>query len=129
MPEIDKNMVQFEKDLLQSFAEMKRGEHAAVHTAEQIVARKRGRPASMVKETPKASATIRFDADVLEALKSGGRGWHTRVNDVIRSVFISDTREDAVVLARDLAKAPARKRKGVIGAHVVGERREEIRRK
>ena len=129
MPKIDKEMVQFEKDLLQSITEMKRGEHAAVHTADQIVARKRGRPTGTVKETPKVSTTIRFDADVLEALKSGGRGWQTRVNDVIRSVFISNTREEAVALARDLAKAPVRKGKGVIRADVVGERREAIRRK
>ena len=40
MPKIDEEMVQFEKDLLQSIAQMKRGEHAAVHTAERIVARK-----------------------------------------------------------------------------------------
>jgi hypothetical protein len=44
-------------------------------------------------------------------------------------VFISNTREEAVALARDLAKAPVRKGKGVIRAHVVGERREAIRRK
>ncbi|MDQ0570017.1 uncharacterized protein (DUF4415 family) [Variovorax paradoxus] len=129
MPKIDKEMVQFEKDLLQSIGEMKRGEHAAVHTPEQIGARKRGRPAGTVKETPTVSTTIRFDADVLEALKSGGRGWQTRVNDVIRSVFISDTREEAVALARDLGKAPARRGKGVIGARAVGEKREAIRRR
>ncbi|WP_307512696.1 BrnA antitoxin family protein [Variovorax sp. W1I1] len=52
-----------------------------------------------------------FDADLLDALKSGGRGWQTRVNDVIRSVFIPDTREEAVALARDLAKAPGERAK------------------
>lgn len=41
MLKIDKEMGQFEKDLLQSIAQMKRGEHATVHTAERIVARKR----------------------------------------------------------------------------------------
>ncbi|MDQ0608220.1 hypothetical protein QFZ83_002391 [Variovorax sp. W1I1] len=59
MPKIDKEMARFEKDLLHSIGEMKRGEHAAVHTAEQIVARMRGRPVGTVKETPKVSTTIR----------------------------------------------------------------------
>ena len=41
----DPEMKQFEKDLLQSIGEMKRGELAAVHTPEQIMARRtRGRP-------------------------------------------------------------------------------------
>ncbi|MDQ0036825.1 hypothetical protein J2W30_004600 [Variovorax boronicumulans] len=35
---------------------------------------------------------------------------------MIRSVFIPDTREEAVALARHLAKAPARKGKSAIGA-------------
>jgi uncharacterized protein (DUF4415 family) len=32
----------------------------------------------------KVPTTIRFDADVLAALKSGGKGWQTRVNDAMR---------------------------------------------
>lgn len=32
----------------------------------------------------KQPTTIRFDADVLEALKATGRGWQTRVNDAMR---------------------------------------------
>ena len=27
---------------------------------------------------------VRFDADVLEALKALGKGWHTRVNTILR---------------------------------------------
>jgi len=34
--------------------------------------------------TPKVPTTIRFDADVLAALKSSGRGWQTRVNEAVR---------------------------------------------
>jgi uncharacterized protein (DUF4415 family) len=30
------------------------------------------------------STTIRFDQDVLDALKATGRGWQTRVNDAMR---------------------------------------------
>ncbi len=32
----------------------------------------------------KQPTTIRFDADVLEALKATGKGWQTRVNDAMR---------------------------------------------
>jgi len=41
-----------------------------------------GRPKSL---TPvKVATTIRFDADVLEALKASGKGWQTRVNAAMR---------------------------------------------
>ena len=40
-----------------------------------------GRPKSAA---PKASTTIRFDADVLAGLKATGRGWQTRVNDAMK---------------------------------------------
>lgn len=41
-----------------------------------------GRPRAT---TPlKVSTTIRFDADILEALKASGKGWQTRVNDAVR---------------------------------------------
>lgn len=32
----------------------------------------------------KVPTTIRFDADVLSELKASGKGWQTRVNDVMR---------------------------------------------
>jgi uncharacterized protein (DUF4415 family) len=41
----------------------------------------RGRPTSAVV---KERITIRFDADVLEAFRSTGKGWQTRVNDAMR---------------------------------------------
>ena len=34
----------------------------------------------------KVSTTIRFDPDVLSALKSIGKGWQTRVNDEMRAL-------------------------------------------
>ena len=85
----DPEMEHLMGDLLQSIGEMKRGEHAAVHTLEQIAARKRGRPAGSVKENPKVATTIRFDADVLEALKAAGPGWQTRANQALREVFVA----------------------------------------
>ncbi|MCL2831506.1 MAG: BrnA antitoxin family protein [Betaproteobacteria bacterium] len=40
-----------------------------------------GRPKSVA---PKIQTAIRFDPDVLAALKATGRGWQTRVNDAMR---------------------------------------------
>jgi len=41
-----------------------------------------GRPRA---STPlKVPTTIRFDADVLAALKASGKGWQTRVNEAMR---------------------------------------------
>lgn len=48
-----------------------------------VVAR-RGRPLGSFKAKPKVSTTIRFDQDILDALKASGRGWQTRVNDAMR---------------------------------------------
>ena len=37
------------------------------------------------KDKPlKVPTTIRFDADVLTALRASGKGWQTRVNDAVR---------------------------------------------
>lgn len=36
------------------------------------------------------STTIRFDADVVAALKTTGRGWQTRVNDAMREWLKED---------------------------------------
>lgn len=41
-----------------------------------------GRPPSA--KPLKVPTTIRFDADVLAALKAGGKGWQTRVNEAMR---------------------------------------------
>ena len=42
---------------------------------------RRGRP---IKETPKISTTLRLDADLLKALRAKGKGWQSRVNEVLR---------------------------------------------
>ncbi len=47
---------------------------------EALAARRRGPQ----KAPTKVPTTIRFDPDVLEALKTTGRGWQTRVNDAMR---------------------------------------------
>ena len=81
----DPEMLEFEAALLRSVGQAVRGEFAAVHTPEQIAARKRGRPVGTVKANAKVSTTIRFDADVLEALKATGPGWQSRANDLLRA--------------------------------------------
>jgi len=78
---IDPEMKEFEEALLRSLEQAHNGEYARVHTPEQIVARRRGRPQV---ESPKVPTTIRFDSDVLEALKATGKGWQTRVNEAMR---------------------------------------------
>lgn len=40
-----------------------------------------GRPRAAMRKVP---TTIRFDADVLAALKASGKGWQTRVNEAVR---------------------------------------------
>lgn len=67
-------VLEFESALLRSVGQAVRGEYAAAHTPEQIAARKRGRPVGTVKANAKVSTTIRFDADVLDTLKTTGRG-------------------------------------------------------
>lgn len=37
----------------------------------------------------KVPTTIRFDADVLAALKASGKGWQTRVNEAMRAWVVS----------------------------------------
>ncbi|MBI4755997.1 MAG: BrnA antitoxin family protein [Betaproteobacteria bacterium] len=46
----------------------------------KLVARRRG-PGRAPLKVP---TTIRFDADVLAALKASGKGWQTRVNEAMR---------------------------------------------
>ena len=81
----DPEVLEFEAVLLRSVGQAVRGEYAAVHTPEQSAARKRSRPVGTVKANAKVSTTIRFDADVLEALKATGRGWQSRANDLLRA--------------------------------------------
>jgi len=71
--------------LRESLAALKAGKFAAVHTPEQIAARKPGRPTGSVKADAKVATNIRFDPDVLEALKASGPGWQTRVNNLLRA--------------------------------------------
>ena len=42
---------------------------------------KRGRPAG---SATKKSTTVRFDHDILDAFKSTGKGWQSRINSALR---------------------------------------------
>jgi len=55
-------------------------------------------PASLLERAVRAGLyrpvkrhlSVRIDADVLEWLKSQGRGYHTRLNDILRSAMVED---------------------------------------
>src|SRR3954466_2999050 len=47
--------------------------------------RPRGRPKA---ETRKAAISLRVDADVLDAFKSTGEGWQTRMNGILRAAIL-----------------------------------------
>ena len=84
-PSADPEMAEFEAALLRSLDQVRQGA-GRVTTPEQIMARRAGRPSGSVKPNPKASTTIRFDADVLAALRASGAGWQTRVSDAVREL-------------------------------------------
>lgn len=48
---------------------------------EAIVQRRAGRPAGFGN---KEQVAIRFDKDILEAFRSTGRGWQTRMNEALK---------------------------------------------
>ena len=49
--------------------------------ATALLRRPRGRP---IKPDKKVNQTLRIDPDVLEAYRQQGRGWQTRINQVLR---------------------------------------------
>jgi len=69
--------------LRESLEQAKRGEFAAVHTPEQIMAR-RGRPVGTTKTDTKVAVKMRLDPDLVAALRATGRGWQTRANQILR---------------------------------------------
>ncbi|HZX71557.1 MAG TPA: BrnA antitoxin family protein [Rhodanobacter sp.] len=40
---------------------------------------------------PKAQVTLRIDQDVLDYFKEGGKGYQTRINEVLRSFVVAHT--------------------------------------
>jgi uncharacterized protein (DUF4415 family) len=80
----DEVLTEFERGLLESIAQAKRGEFARVHTPEAIEARRaRGRPAGSVQAVTKRPTTLRLDADALSRWQASGKGWQTRAAEVL----------------------------------------------
>jgi uncharacterized protein (DUF4415 family) len=71
--------------LREALSEAQAGQVGRVHTPEQVVARRRGRPAGSLAAVTKEPVKIRLDPDVLAALRATGDGWQTRVNDLLRA--------------------------------------------
>lgn len=53
--------------------------HADLYEGSRLI--RRGRPRGSGQ---KVSVTVRYDLDVLEAFRTTGKGWQTRMNDVLR---------------------------------------------
>jgi len=56
----------------------------AEHAARVEAIRKRGRPKS---EAPKEQINVRLSPDVLAHLRATGRGWQTRIDEVLREAM------------------------------------------
>ncbi len=69
----------------------------------------RGRPRLA---STKVLTTVRFDVDVLEGMRSTGRGWQTRINQVMREWVISNapatTKSAPTVAGKRAAKTSKR---------------------
>lgn len=81
---VDQEVAEFEAALLRSADQAVAGRYTRVHKPGQIAARRRGRPVGSTAEVRKTVTTIRFDAEVLTAFRSTGRGWQTRMNDALK---------------------------------------------
>ncbi len=84
----DPEVTEFEEALLRSIDQVQRGEYAGVHTPAKIMAR-RGRPVGSTKADAKVAIKLRLDPDVVAALRASGRGWQTRVNDLLRERVVT----------------------------------------
>jgi len=76
--------------------------------AQEILRRGRGRPR---KETRKVNQTLRIDPDVLEAYRQAGKGWQSRMNEVLRAHMPDrDHPARAAGSARDSKSSPTSRR-------------------
>ena len=55
--------------------------HIGEKATQELLRRGKGRPP---KDSRKVNQTIRIDPDVLEAYRQAGKGWQTRINQVLR---------------------------------------------
>ena len=85
---IDPEIAEFEAALLRSIDQANAGLAERTHSPAAILKRRPGRPIGTKKAAPKIATGVRFDADVLQALKASGRGWQTRVNAIVRKAVL-----------------------------------------
>ena len=82
---VDPEIAEFERGLLESIGQMKRGEVSPMHTPEIIAGYKtRGRPVGSVKAEAKQAVTVRYSPEVLASFKASGKGWQARMNDALK---------------------------------------------
>ena len=80
----NKRFAEFESAFLYSIDQTSRGE-GRISTPEQILARRAaGRPKGPVKTDVKISTTIRLSPDVVNAFRSAGSGWQTRIDTALK---------------------------------------------
>lgn len=53
-------------------------------TMDALLTPRRGRPKA---EKPKIQFTVRFDADIVEHFRAGGRGWQARMEETLRQAI------------------------------------------
>lgn len=68
----------------EDFARAKRGSDIPAHILAAFPKSKGGRPAGSNKE----QVALRLDNDVLAKLRASGRGWQTRVNEILRAALM-----------------------------------------
>lgn len=91
----------------EDFAKAKRGRDvlpAAVLGGVEAERRRRGRPPA---DAPKVPVTIRLDRDVVEAFKTTGKGWQTRVNATLARAVAAGRVDGITKKPRPAAKRAA----------------------
>lgn len=74
----------------EDFARALRGDEIPA-SVRQAFGRGRGRPA-LDEDARKQKVNLRLSPDVLTALRAGGRGWQTRVDEILRRAVLGGKR-------------------------------------
>jgi len=83
---IEADAGQFMPGLRQSLEEAKSGAMGRVHTPDEIKKRRVGRPPM---ESKRPMMSMRIDQDILDKLRSKGKGWQTKVNALLREALLT----------------------------------------
>lgn len=71
----------------EDFAKAKRGDDLPDWVMKAFPKTKRGRPAGSVAAVKKEQVTVRLDPSILAALRAGGPGWQSRMNDMLKKAL------------------------------------------